>query len=43
MVTEWAMAELMKNQDSMHKLRDELERGIGTDIVNESHLPHLPT
>uniref|UniRef100_A0A2N9HWA1 Cytochrome P450 n=1 Tax=Fagus sylvatica TaxID=28930 RepID=A0A2N9HWA1_FAGSY len=42
MVTEWAMAELMKNQDSMHKLRDELERGIGTDIVNESHLPHLP-
>jgi cytochrome P450 len=42
MVTEWAMAELMKNQDSMHKLRDELEYEIGTDIVKESHLAHLP-
>uniref|UniRef100_A0A2N9HWG5 Uncharacterized protein n=1 Tax=Fagus sylvatica TaxID=28930 RepID=A0A2N9HWG5_FAGSY len=42
MVTEWAMAELIKNQDYMHKLRDELEHGIGKDIVNESHLPHLP-
>ena len=36
------MADLMKNQDSMHKLRDELECEIGTDIVKESHLAHLP-
>uniref|UniRef100_A0A2N9HUN5 Uncharacterized protein n=1 Tax=Fagus sylvatica TaxID=28930 RepID=A0A2N9HUN5_FAGSY len=42
MATEWAMADLMKNQDAMHKLRDELEREIGTDIVKESHLAHLP-
>ena len=41
-VIEWAMAELMKNQNVMDKLHDELERGIGTDIVKESHLAHLP-
>ena len=38
----WATAELMKNQNVMDKLRDELERGIGTNIVKESHLAHLP-
>ena len=26
----------------MHKLRDELDREIGTDNVKESHLAHLP-
>jgi len=41
-VIEWAMAELTKNQNVMDKLHDELERGIGTDIVKESHLAHLP-
>ncbi|KAM3682324.1 hypothetical protein ACB094_12G063600 [Castanea mollissima] len=39
---EWGVANLMKNQDAMHKLRDELDREIGTDIVKESHLAHLP-
>uniref|UniRef100_A0A7N2MIR4 Cytochrome P450 n=1 Tax=Quercus lobata TaxID=97700 RepID=A0A7N2MIR4_QUELO len=34
--------ERMKNQNVMDKLRDELERGIGTNIVKESHLAHLP-
>ncbi|KAM3682323.1 hypothetical protein ACJW31_12G064600 [Castanea mollissima] len=42
MVTEWAMAELMRNQDVLHKLRDELKREIGTEMVKESHLAHLP-
>ncbi|KAK7844018.1 corytuberine synthase [Quercus suber] len=42
MVTEWAMAELMRNQDVMHKLREEIESEIGTNIVKESHLSHLP-
>ncbi|XP_050251311.1 probable (S)-N-methylcoclaurine 3'-hydroxylase isozyme 2 [Quercus robur] len=32
----------MKSQDAMHKLRDELDREIGTDNVKESHLAHLP-
>nr|XP_023916714.1 corytuberine synthase-like [Quercus suber] len=41
-VIEWAMAERMKNQNVMDKPRDELERGIGTNIVKESHLAHLP-
>ena len=42
MVTEWAMAELMRNQDVLHKLRDELKREIGKEMVKESHLAHLP-
>ena len=42
METEWAMAELMKNQDVMHKLREEIESEIGTNIVKEYHLSHLP-
>ncbi|XP_030936149.1 probable (S)-N-methylcoclaurine 3'-hydroxylase isozyme 2 [Quercus lobata] len=42
MVTEWAMAELMRNQDVMHKIREEIESEIGTNIVKESHLSHLP-
>ena len=42
MVTEWAMAELMKNQDVMHKLREEIESEFGTNIVKESHLSHRP-
>ncbi|XP_050254917.1 probable (S)-N-methylcoclaurine 3'-hydroxylase isozyme 2 [Quercus robur] len=42
MVTEWAMAELMRNQDVLHKLREEIESEIGTNIVKESHLSHLP-
>ena len=41
-VIEWAMAERMKNQNVMDKLRDELERRIGTNVVKESHLAHLP-
>ncbi|KAL4595229.1 hypothetical protein ACB092_12G076400 [Castanea dentata] len=42
MVTEWAMAELMRNQDVMHKLCEEIESEIGTNILKESHLTHLP-
>nr|POF05239.1 berbamunine synthase [Quercus suber] len=34
--------ELMRNQDVMHKLREEIESEIGTNIVKESHLSHLP-
>ncbi|KAM3682322.1 hypothetical protein ACJW31_12G064500 [Castanea mollissima] len=42
MVTEWAMAELMRNQDVMHKLCEEIESEIGTNILKESHLTQLP-
>uniref|UniRef100_A0A7N2MI65 Cytochrome P450 n=1 Tax=Quercus lobata TaxID=97700 RepID=A0A7N2MI65_QUELO len=34
--------ELMRNQDVLHKLRDELKREIGKEMVKESHLAHLP-
>ncbi|XP_057950488.1 probable (S)-N-methylcoclaurine 3'-hydroxylase isozyme 2 [Malania oleifera] len=40
--TVWAMAELIKNQESMQKLRKELTNEIGGDIVRDSHLPNLP-
>ncbi|XP_057950874.1 (S)-N-methylcoclaurine 3'-hydroxylase isozyme 1-like [Malania oleifera] len=40
--TTWAMAELIKNQESMQKLRKELANEIGGNIVRDSHLPNLP-
>ncbi|XP_057950576.1 (S)-N-methylcoclaurine 3'-hydroxylase isozyme 1-like [Malania oleifera] len=40
--TAWAMAELIKNQESMQKLCKELANEIGGDIVRDSHLPNLP-
>ncbi|XP_057950873.1 (S)-N-methylcoclaurine 3'-hydroxylase isozyme 1-like [Malania oleifera] len=38
----WAMAELIKNQESMQMLRKELANEIGGEIVTDSHLPNLP-
>nr|AZP01948.1 cytochrome P450 CYP80F5 [Panax ginseng] len=40
--SEWLMVELLKNQQAMNKLRDELEKVIGVDTVRESYLPNLP-
>ncbi|KAA8521981.1 hypothetical protein F0562_012705 [Nyssa sinensis] len=40
--TEWTMAELMKNPESMEKVRDELTREIKQESPKESHLPKLP-
>ena len=39
---EWAMAELIKNPESMNKIRQELAREIKQGMPKESHLPHLP-
>ncbi|KAL7188803.1 hypothetical protein ACSBR1_038624 [Camellia fascicularis] len=39
---EWAMAELIKNPESMNKVREELAREINHDFAKESHLPQLP-
>ncbi|XP_038687863.1 (S)-N-methylcoclaurine 3'-hydroxylase isozyme 1-like [Tripterygium wilfordii] len=38
---EWAMAELIKNPESMKKVIQELEREIKQDVVKESQLPQL--
>lgn len=38
----WALAELIKNQEIMQKLRDELEKELGHDNVKQSDLPRLP-
>ncbi|XP_038687862.1 probable (S)-N-methylcoclaurine 3'-hydroxylase isozyme 2 [Tripterygium wilfordii] len=38
---EWAMAELIKNPESMKKVEHELEREIKQDVVKESQLPQL--
>ncbi|CAI9290225.1 unnamed protein product [Lactuca saligna] len=39
---EWAMAEIMQNDDIMKKVQQELEEIVGLDnIVEESHLPKL--
>ncbi|KAA8521982.1 hypothetical protein F0562_012704 [Nyssa sinensis] len=40
--TEWTMAKLMKNPESMEKVRDELTREIKQESPKESHLPQLP-
>ncbi|KAF5189265.1 Cytochrome p450 [Thalictrum thalictroides] len=39
---EWAMAELIKNQDAMTKLSEELAKEIGGNIIRDSDLPRLP-
>ncbi|XP_059304847.1 probable (S)-N-methylcoclaurine 3'-hydroxylase isozyme 2 [Lycium ferocissimum] len=40
---EWAMAELLRNKDAMHKLRAELRSKIGgKDIITESNISELP-
>ncbi|XP_027182465.1 probable (S)-N-methylcoclaurine 3'-hydroxylase isozyme 2 [Coffea eugenioides] len=39
---EWAMAELVKNPESMMKVREELGREINQDLPKESHLMQLP-
>ncbi|KAA8521980.1 hypothetical protein F0562_012706 [Nyssa sinensis] len=39
---EWAMAELIKNSESMEKVREELTREIKQESPKESHLPQLP-
>ena len=36
------MAELIRNQDAMDKLRGELRQIVGESPVRESHLPRLP-
>uniref|UniRef100_A0A2N9I4N7 Cytochrome P450 n=1 Tax=Fagus sylvatica TaxID=28930 RepID=A0A2N9I4N7_FAGSY len=38
---EWAMAELIKNPESMKKVQEELARKIKQDVVKELHLPQL--
>ena len=38
---EWAMAELIKNPESMKKVQEELVREIKQDVVKELHLPQL--
>nr|BBE15480.1 cytochrome P450 [Polygala tenuifolia] len=38
---EWAMAELLKNQETMKKVRDELDREIQTGVLIESQLSSL--
>nr|ALG05133.1 cytochrome P450 [Sinopodophyllum hexandrum] len=40
--TEWAMAELLKNEKVMKNVCKEFEREIKEDVVRESDLPHLP-
>ncbi|KAH7867569.1 hypothetical protein Vadar_001823 [Vaccinium darrowii] len=40
--TEWALTELMRNPDSMRKLRQELLEKITGNAIRESDLPHLP-
>ena len=42
--TEWAMAELLRNPQVMHKAREELNQVIGTtnNEVKESDIPRLP-
>ncbi|XP_077245648.1 LOW protein: PPR containing protein isoform X1 [Tasmannia lanceolata] len=39
---EWAMAELIKNQEAMNKVREELKREIKENMVTEANLLHLP-
>ncbi|XP_052171729.1 (S)-N-methylcoclaurine 3'-hydroxylase isozyme 1-like [Diospyros lotus] len=39
---EWAIAELIKNPDSMKKVREELARELGKELPKESNLPKLP-
>ncbi|XP_055828547.1 probable (S)-N-methylcoclaurine 3'-hydroxylase isozyme 2 [Solanum dulcamara] len=40
---EWAMAELLRNKDAMHKLQAELKSKIGeNDIITESNITELP-
>ncbi|KAM3320041.1 putative (S)-N-methylcoclaurine 3'-hydroxylase isozyme 2 [Capsicum chacoense] len=40
---EWAMAELLRNKDSMHKLQAELRSKMGeNDIITESNISELP-
>ncbi|KAG5558524.1 hypothetical protein RHGRI_008457 [Rhododendron griersonianum] len=40
--TEWALTELMRNPESMQKLRQELSKEITGDTIRESDLPRLP-
>ncbi|KAF8389549.1 hypothetical protein HHK36_024065 [Tetracentron sinense] len=39
---EWAMSELINNQEPMNKVRVELAREIDQNVVTESNLPQLP-
>ncbi|KAG5539704.1 hypothetical protein RHGRI_020046 [Rhododendron griersonianum] len=39
---EWAMAELVKNPESMGKVRQELATEVDQSFPKESHLPQLP-
>lgn len=38
---EWALAELIKNSQVMDRLRLEIEREIGEEMLAESHIPRL--
>ncbi|XP_059625460.1 probable (S)-N-methylcoclaurine 3'-hydroxylase isozyme 2 [Cornus florida] len=40
--TEWALTELLRNQEAMEKLRNELTEVIGKDTIRESNLSELP-
>lgn len=39
---EWALAELLKNPETMEKIRNELSQEISEDFVREEHLANLP-
>ncbi|KAE9459572.1 hypothetical protein C3L33_08582, partial [Rhododendron williamsianum] len=41
-IVEWAMAELVKNPESMGKVRQELATEVDQSFPKESHLPQLP-
>ncbi|XP_059627536.1 probable (S)-N-methylcoclaurine 3'-hydroxylase isozyme 2 [Cornus florida] len=40
--TEWALTELLRNQETMEKLRNELTTVVGDDTIRESNLSDLP-
>ncbi|KAI8028847.1 Corytuberine synthase [Camellia lanceoleosa] len=42
LITEWALTELIRNQEAMQKVRNELAKGVAGDTVRESDLPQLP-
>ncbi|XP_059625461.1 probable (S)-N-methylcoclaurine 3'-hydroxylase isozyme 2 [Cornus florida] len=40
--TEWTLTELLRNEEAMEKLRNELTEVIGKNTIRESNLPDLP-
>ncbi|MFS7982951.1 putative cytochrome P450 [Helianthus anomalus] len=42
LTTEWFVAELLKNEEAMKKVKDEVTKQINGNVVKESDLVHLP-